>query len=111
MWQVSGRSKSGKVVQALDSESRLKVVHGVLDATTNLKDYEGQRMEVSWHVKTFLVCLVLNLAWLSCFLLFAVFPGVVTDCQAHVVPLPLAHQAVGDFRQLGDEPGQDCREK
>ncbi len=57
-----------------------------------------------------LLCLVLNLAWSSHFLL-AVFPGVVTGYQAHVVLLPLARQDVGDFCQLGEESGQDCWEK
>jgi hypothetical protein len=43
-------------------------------------------------VKTSLASLVLNLVWLSCFLLLVVLPGVVTGYQAHVVPLSLARQ-------------------
>jgi hypothetical protein len=55
--------------------------------------------------------LVFDLAWLSCFLLLAVLPGVVTDCQANMVSLPLERQVMGDFRQLDEEPGQDGWEK
>ncbi len=51
--------------------------------------------------------LVLDLAWSPCLLLFAVLPGVVTDCKGDVVPLPLTRQVVGDFHQLDEEPGQD----
>ncbi len=58
-------------------------------------------------METSLACLVLNLAWLSCFLLLAVLPGVVLGCKVHVVPLPLVHQAMGDFLQLREEPAQD----
>ncbi len=55
--------------------------------------------------------MVLDLAWSSCLLLFAVLPGVVTDCKANVVPLPLTRQVMGGFHQLGEELGQDGWEK
>jgi hypothetical protein len=55
--------------------------------------------------------LVFVLAWLSCFLLLAVLPGVVTDCKMNVVPFPTTHQVMGDFHQPGEEQGQDGWEK
>jgi hypothetical protein len=73
------------------------------------KDDEGQRQEVSWCEEPFLSYLLLDLAWSSCFLFLVVLSGVVMDCQAHVVPLPLARQVMGDLCQLGEEPGQDHR--
>ncbi len=55
--------------------------------------------------------LALDLAWSSCLLLFAVLPGVVTDRETNVVPLPATREVMGGFHQLGEEPGQDDREK
>jgi hypothetical protein len=54
-----------------------------------------------------LLYLVFNLAWSSCFLLLAVLLWVVTDRETNVVPFPLACEFMGDFHQLGEEPGQD----
>ncbi len=51
--------------------------------------------------------LVLDLAWSSCLLLSAVHPEVVMERKVDVVPLPLTRQVMGDFCQLGEEPGQD----
>ena len=55
--------------------------------------------------------LVLNLAWLSCLLLFAVLPGLVMDRKANVVPLLATREVIGGFHQLGEKPGQDDWEK
>ncbi len=51
--------------------------------------------------------LVLDLAWSSCLLIFAVLPGEVIERKVDVVSLPSTCQVVGDFCQLGEEPGQD----
>ncbi len=51
--------------------------------------------------------MALDLAWLSCLLLFAVLPGVVTDHKVKMVPLPATQEVMGGFHQLGEEPGQD----
>jgi hypothetical protein len=40
-----------------------------------------------------------------------VLPGLVTDHEANVVPLPATREVMGGFHQLGEEPGQDDREK
>jgi hypothetical protein len=55
--------------------------------------------------------LVFNLAWLFCFLLLAVLPGVVTDSKANMVPFPTMRQVMGDFNQLGEKPGYNVWEK
>ncbi len=79
----------------------------MLNLTTNLKGDQGKRWKVSWCERPLSLYLVFNLAWSSCFFLLAVLPGVVMDCQAHVVPLQLVRQDMGDFCQLGEEPRQD----
>ncbi len=38
-------------------------------------------------------------------------PGVVTDYKVNVVPFPMVRQVMGDFCQLGEEPGLDDSEK
>jgi hypothetical protein len=55
--------------------------------------------------------LVFVLVWSSCFLLFAALPGVVMDHETNVAPFPTARQVMGDFGQLGEEPGYNDWEK
>jgi hypothetical protein len=62
-------------------------------------------------VNDFFLCSWFDLAWLLCVLLLAVLPGVVMDHDAHVIPLPILCQVMGDFRQLDEEPGKDDRGK
>jgi hypothetical protein len=45
------------------------------------------------------------------FFFFAVLPGVVTDREVNVVPLPATREVMVGFHQLGEEPGQDDWEK
>ncbi len=79
--------------------------------TTNFEGDQGKRQEVSEHEGLLPLGLALELARLSCFLLFEVLPGVVTDCEMNVVPLPAMYEVMGGFRQLGEESGQDDWEK
>jgi hypothetical protein len=83
----------------------------VLDATTNFEGDQGKRQEVSEHEGLLPLGLALKLAWLSCLLLFAVLPGVVTDREMNMVPIPATREVMGGFHQLGEEPGQDDWEK
>jgi hypothetical protein len=75
--------------------------------TTNFEGDQGKRQKVSGHKGLLPPDLVLNLAWSSCLLFLAVLPGVVTDRETNVVPLPAMHEVMGGFHKLGEEPGQD----
>ncbi len=83
----------------------------MLDTTTNFEGDQGKRQEVSEHEGLLPLGLALKLAWSSCLLLFAVLPGVVTDREINVVPLPAMREVMGGFHQFGEEPGQDDWEK
>ncbi len=56
----------------------------MLNTTTNFEGDQGKRQEVSEHERLLPLGLALKLAWLSCLLLFAVFPGVVADRKMNV---------------------------
>ncbi len=109
--QFSGRSKGTELGQSFNGEGQLEAAYRVLNLTTNLEGNKGQREKVSWCEGPLPLYLVFVLAWLSCFFLLVVLPGVVTDRKTNVVPFPTARQVMGDFYQLGEEPGCDDWEK
>ncbi len=79
----------------------------MLNTTTNFEGDHVQWQEVSEHEGLLPLGLALDLAWLSCLLLFAVLPGVVKDCKAYAVPLTATKEVMGGFHHLDEEPGQD----
>ncbi len=83
----------------------------MLDTTTNFEGDRGKRQEVSEHEGFLPLGSALELAWSSCLLLFVVLPGVVTDHEVNLFPLPAPREVMGGFHQLGEEPGQDDWEK
>ncbi len=103
--QLSGRGKGDKLGQLFNGEGRPEAAYRVLNSTTNFEGNEGLGYRASWCEGPFPLYLVFILAWLSCFFLFVVLPGVVTDHETKVVPFPTARQVMGDFSQLGEEPG------
>jgi hypothetical protein len=107
---LSGCGKGNKL-GIFYGEGHLEAAYRVLNLTTSFEGNKGQRWKVSWCERPFPPYLVFNLAWLSRFLFLAVLPGVVTAREANVVPFPLAQQVMGNFHQLGEEPGEDGWEK
>ncbi len=105
--QLSSRGKGDKLGQLFNAEGCLETGYRVLNLTTNLGGDQGQQQKVSWSEEPFPLFLVFVLIWLTCFLLLGVLPWVVTDRKTNMVLFPMMHQVMGDFRQLGKEPGQD----